>query len=54
MIPEEYDATQQRDSAFFAERLKAWVKLGHDVWIGHGVSVLAGVAMGDCGYWARY
>jgi len=50
VIPEYYDATRQRDSAFFAERLKAWVKLGHDVYIGHGGRVLAGVAMDDCGY----
>ena len=46
-VPEYYDATKQRDSAFFAERRAARVKIGNDVWIGHGVTVLAGVTVGD-------
>lgn len=46
-VPEYYDATQQRDAAFFAERRAARVKIGNDVWIGHGVTVLPGVTVGD-------
>ena len=46
-VPEYYDATKQRDAAFFAERRAARVKIGNDVWIGHGVTVLAGVTVGD-------
>ena len=46
-VPEYYDATKQRDTAFFAERRAARVTIGHDVWIGHGVTVLAGVTVGD-------
>ena len=46
-VPEYYDATKQRDGAFFAERRAARVKIGNDVWIGHGVTVLAGVTVGD-------
>lgn len=45
--PEYYDATKQRDAAFFAARRAARVSIGHDVWIGHGVTVLAGVTVGD-------
>ena len=46
-VPEYYDATKQRDTAFFAQRRAERVKIGHDVWIGHGVTVLAGVTVGD-------
>jgi phosphonate metabolism protein (transferase hexapeptide repeat family) len=46
-VPEYYDATKQRDTAFFAERRAARVRIGNDVWIGHGVTVLAGVTVGD-------
>ncbi len=46
-VPEYYEATKQRDAAFFAERRAARVKIGNDVWIGHGVTVLAGVTVGD-------
>jgi phosphonate metabolism protein (transferase hexapeptide repeat family) len=46
-VAEYYDATKQRDSAFFADRRAARVTIGNDVWIGHGVTVLAGVTVGD-------
>lgn len=46
-VPEYYDATKQRDAAFFAARRAARTRIGHDVWIGHGVTVLAGVKVGD-------
>jgi len=45
--PEYYDASQQRDAAFFAARRAARTTIGNDVWIGHGVTVLAGVTVGD-------
>jgi phosphonate metabolism protein (transferase hexapeptide repeat family) len=45
--PEYYDATKQRDAAFFAARRAARTRIGNDVWIGHGVTVLAGVTVGD-------
>lgn len=45
--PEYYDATKQRDGAFFAARRAARTRIGNDVWIGHGVTVLAGVTVGD-------
>ena len=46
-VPEYYDATKQRDAAFFAARRAARTRIGNDVWIGHGVTVLAGVTVGD-------
>lgn len=45
--PEYYDRAQQRDHAFFAARREARVVIGNDVWIGHGVTVLPGVRIGD-------
>lgn len=46
-VPEYYDASKQRDAAFFAARRAARATIGNDVWIGHGVTVLAGVTVGD-------
>ncbi|GGJ10516.1 DapH/DapD/GlmU-related protein [Neoroseomonas lacus] len=46
-VPEYYDASKQRDAAFFEARRAARVTIGNDVWIGHGVTVLAGVTVGD-------
>lgn len=45
--PEYYDAQAERDNGFFAERRADRVIIGNDVWIGHGVIVLPGVAVGD-------
>ncbi|WP_370655634.1 DapH/DapD/GlmU-related protein [Paracraurococcus lichenis] len=45
--PEYYDASAERDHAFFRRRRAARVTIGHDVWIGHGVTVLAGVTVGS-------
>ncbi|WP_068313170.1 DapH/DapD/GlmU-related protein [Polycladidibacter hongkongensis] len=45
--PEYYDADKERNHAFFSRRRAARVTIGNDVWIGHGVTVLAGVAVGD-------
>jgi phosphonate metabolism protein (transferase hexapeptide repeat family) len=44
--PEYYLATAQRDEGFFAQRRAARVNIGHDVWIGHAVTVLPGVRIG--------
>lgn len=44
--PEYYDASAERDHAFFAGRRQDRVVIGHDVWIGHGVVVLPGVTVG--------
>ncbi len=46
-VPEYYDATATRDAGFFAARRAARTHIGNDVWIGHGVTVLAGVRVGD-------
>ena len=46
-VPEYYDASQKRDSGFFAARRSESVLIGHDVWIGHGTVVLAGVRVGN-------
>ncbi|MFB9224601.1 chloramphenicol acetyltransferase [Paracoccus cavernae] len=45
--PEYYDTEQCRDHAFFAARRQARVEIGHDVWIGHGVTVLPGLRIGN-------
>ena len=45
--PEYYDASKTRDAGFFADRRADRVVIGNDVWIGHGVIVLAGVTVGD-------
>nr|WP_093189084.1 DapH/DapD/GlmU-related protein [Pseudovibrio sp. Tun.PSC04-5.I4] len=34
------------DEEFFEWRKEHWVTIGHDVWIGHGATVLAGVKVG--------
>lgn len=44
--PEYYDATAERDHAFFRDRRADRVHIGHDVWIGHGVTVLPGIRVG--------
>ena len=45
--PEYYDAQAERDNGFFADRRADRVIIGNDVWIGYGVIVLPGVAVGD-------
>ncbi len=35
------------DHDFFAWRKEDWVAIGHDVWIGHGATLLPGVRVGD-------
>jgi phosphonate metabolism protein (transferase hexapeptide repeat family) len=45
--PEYYSPTATRDEAFFAARRSDRVVIGNDVWIGHAVTVLPGVAVGD-------
>lgn len=42
-----YFAGEQDEAAFFAWRADQPVVIGHDVWIGHGAVVLAGVSVGD-------
>lgn len=44
--PEYYDGSAQRDGQFFAQRRADKVIIGHDVWIGHAVTVLPGVNVG--------
>lgn len=46
-VPEYYFEDAQRDAAFFAARAAARVAIGNDVWIGHGVTVLPEVTVGD-------
>ncbi len=45
--PEYYWPAVPRDAGFFARRRAARTRIGNDVWIGHGASVLAGVVVGD-------
>jgi phosphonate metabolism protein (transferase hexapeptide repeat family) len=45
--PEYYDASAKRDAEFFAQRRGDRVIIGNDVWIGHNVTVLPGVRVGD-------
>ncbi len=45
--PEYYWPEQQRDAAFFADRGADRCVVGHDVWFGHGATVLPGVTIGD-------
>ncbi|HNB27806.1 MAG TPA: DapH/DapD/GlmU-related protein [Alphaproteobacteria bacterium] len=45
--PEYYVAGVERDHRFFAQRRADKVTIGHDVWIGHGVTVLPKVKVGD-------
>lgn len=41
-----YGFAEADDAAFFQWRRDAHVAIGHDVWIGHGAVVLAGVSVG--------
>ena len=43
---DEYFESAPSDRAFFEARAERTVHLGHDVWIGHGAVVLAGVRVG--------
>lgn len=45
--PEYYWPDAERDAAFFANRRADRVKVGNDVWCGHGVTILPGVTVGD-------
>lgn len=45
--PEYYVAGVERDQRFFAQRRAEKVIIGNDVWIGHGVTVLPKVKVGD-------
>jgi phosphonate metabolism protein (transferase hexapeptide repeat family) len=45
--PEYYWPQLQRDHAFFAARAADRVRVGHDVWFGHGATALPGVVIGD-------
>ena len=45
--PEYYVSGVERDHAFFAQRRADKVIIGNDVWIGHGVTVLPRVTIGD-------
>lgn len=45
--PEYYVAGVERDHRFFAQRRAEKVIIGNDVWIGHGVTVLPKVTVGD-------
>jgi phosphonate metabolism protein (transferase hexapeptide repeat family) len=42
-----YSASPGRDHAFFERRRGERTTVGNDVWIGHGVVVLAGMSIGD-------
>jgi phosphonate metabolism protein (transferase hexapeptide repeat family) len=44
--PNEYFAHAKLDKAFREERISQAVKIGHDVWIGHGAIILPGVSIG--------
>lgn len=46
-VPEYYWPSQRRDAAFFEARRGARTRIGNDVWIGHGATVLAGVTVGN-------
>ena len=46
-VPEYYWPGEARDHAFFAERRNARCTIGNDVWIGHNVTVLSGIAVGN-------
>jgi len=44
--PNEYFAGAKLDKDFRQQRIAARVEIGHDVWIGHGATVLPGVKIG--------
>lgn len=46
-VPEYYWPEETRDHAFFAERRGARCTIGNDVWIGHNVTVLSGISVGN-------
>jgi phosphonate metabolism protein (transferase hexapeptide repeat family) len=46
-VPEYYWPGRTRDRAFFDARDAARVRVGNDVWMGHGAIVLPGVSIGD-------
>jgi phosphonate metabolism protein (transferase hexapeptide repeat family) len=45
--PNEYFANAKLDKAFREKRMSKRVKIGHDVWIGHGAIILPGIRIGD-------
>jgi phosphonate metabolism protein (transferase hexapeptide repeat family) len=45
--PEYYWPDEKRDAMFFAERGSDRVRVGNDVWCGHGATILPGVTVGD-------
>lgn len=46
-VPEYYETGVERDAGFFAARRAAKVRIGHDVWIGHGAILLPGICIGS-------
>jgi phosphonate metabolism protein (transferase hexapeptide repeat family) len=46
-VPEYYWGSGQRDAEFFSDRSADKCIVGNDVWMGHGATVLPGVAIGD-------
>jgi hypothetical protein len=42
----DYFADAEHDETIFAWRREQWVSVGHDVWIGHGATVMPGVSVG--------
>jgi phosphonate metabolism protein (transferase hexapeptide repeat family) len=46
-VPEYYWPGETRDQTFFANRRAQRTTIGNDVWIGHGVTVLAGLSIGN-------
>lgn len=46
-VPEYYWPGETRDHAFFAARRAARCSIGNDVWIGHAVTVLSGISVGN-------
>lgn len=43
----DYFADAEHDETIFAWRREQWVTVGHDVWIGHGATVMPRVTVGD-------
>ena len=44
---ERYGFTEEPDEAFFNWRRRQRVRIGHDVWLGHGAVIMPGVRIGD-------